>query len=74
MVFVAELRSWHETTDSEGRPVFQGRAFNDITHRHRDGDFVTIDAHDVHWTPDGDGWVTHQGGRIYALWKVHKRA
>lgn len=70
--YVAELRSWHETTDKEGRPVFQGRVFNDITHLYRDGQFVSIEAHDVSWTPDGDGWVTDRM-RIYALWKVHKR-
>lgn len=70
---IGELRDWSKTEDSEKRDVFQGRTFNDITHRHRDGEFKTINAQDVLWNKDGCLVTENAQGNIWVLWNAHKR-
>lgn len=67
---VAELRDW--TWIKTERPSFQGKVFNDITNRYRDGHFLTIDAHDVAECAEGL-LVTHTEGHIYTLWYSFQR-
>lgn len=66
--YQAELRDWIKCAAPSD--TFQGRLFNDITHR-VDGTFVTLEADEVTWC--GTDCFVHIGASIYALWNSYKR-
>ena len=61
---IAELRDWVKTGDIHD--TFQGKVFNDTSHKHRDGEFITLFADDVKWHEGS--CLVYVGIEIYILW------
>lgn len=68
--FMAELRDWVKTASA--RDTFQGYIFNDDSHKHENGTFVTIEADDV--SEHAQGLIVYVKKQIFNLWNTRKRA
>lgn len=67
--FIAELRGWVKTKSE--RDTFQGYVYNDDSHTHENGKFITLEADEVQ--EHSSGLIVTVKKHLYYLWDSFKR-